>query len=91
LEALSFAKPIVTLPGEFMRGRHTSAILRHIGATDTVAASPDEYVNLAVQLARDPAGRNKIEAQIRQNGPRAYHNDQPIRALEKFIRRAVAA
>ncbi len=90
LEALSFAKPIVTLPGEFMRGRHTSAILRHIGATDTVAANPDEYVNLAVRLAGDPAWRNEIEAQVRRNRPLAYNHDQPVRALEKFIRRAVA-
>jgi predicted O-linked N-acetylglucosamine transferase (SPINDLY family) len=90
LEALSFAKPIVTLPGEFMRGRHTAAILRHIGVTDTVATNPDEYVNLAVQLAGDPAWRDEIAAKVRRNGPRAYHNDQPIRALETFIRSAVA-
>jgi predicted O-linked N-acetylglucosamine transferase (SPINDLY family) len=89
LEALSFAKPIVTLPGEFMRGRHTAAILQHIGATDTVAANPDDYVKLAVRLAGDPTWRKEIEEQVRRHRALAYNNDRPVRALEQFIRRAV--
>jgi len=90
LEALSFAKPVVTLPGEFMRGRHTAAILRHIGATETVAASPEDYVNLAVRLARDPAWRREIEEQVRQHKHLAYNNDPPVRSLEQFLQRAAA-
>jgi predicted O-linked N-acetylglucosamine transferase (SPINDLY family) len=85
LEALSFARPLVTLPGEFMRGRHTAAILRQIGVTATVAATPDDYVALAVRLATDPAWRNEIAEQIRLQRQRAYNDPLPIRALEQFL------
>ena len=89
LEALSFGRPIVTLPGEFMRGRHTAGILRHIGVTETVAAEADDYVALAVRLAREAAWRNEITARLLQHKHLAYHNDAPIRALEQFIHQAV--
>ena len=89
LEALSFARPVVTLPGEFMRGRHTAAILRQIGVTGTVAASPDDYVNLAGRLAEDAGWRKEIGEQMRHQKHLAYNDDTPIRGLEEFIRGVV--
>jgi predicted O-linked N-acetylglucosamine transferase (SPINDLY family) len=91
LEALSFARPVVTLPGGLMRGRHSAAILRHIGVTGTVASTPDEYVELAVRLAQDPVWRGEIGEQLRHKKHLAYHNDAPVRSLEQFIQRVVRA
>jgi len=86
LEALSFARPVVTLPGEFMRGRHTAAILRQIGVTGTVAASPDEYIILAGRLAEDAGWRKEIGEQMRCQKHLAYNDDAAVRGLEEFIR-----
>ena len=47
--------PIVTMAGEFMRGRHGAAILTMMGVTDTVTASIDDYVATAVRLGRERA------------------------------------
>ena len=37
LESLAHGLPIVTLPGPLMRGRHTMAILKMMGVTETIA------------------------------------------------------
>src|SRR6202035_3360192 len=53
LDCLSQNPAIVTLPGMFMRGRHTTAILRRIGCEDTIAQSLDDYVSIAARLGMD--------------------------------------
>jgi len=53
LEGLAHDVPIVTWPGPLMRGRHTMAILRRMGITETIADTIDDYVAIAVRLARD--------------------------------------
>jgi len=44
LEALSVGTPIVTLPGEFQRGRHTQAMYRRMGIAHGIAADAADYV-----------------------------------------------
>ena len=48
LEALTHGVPVVTLPGEFMRGRHSAAILTAAGVVETIADTAERYVTLAV-------------------------------------------
>ena len=36
-----------------MRGRHSAAILRMMGVTETVATTIDEYVAIAARLGQD--------------------------------------
>src|SRR6202020_147921 len=53
LDCLAADPAIVTIPGRFMRGRHTAAILRRIGCEATIAGSVDEYVTIAARLGLD--------------------------------------
>ena len=64
LEALRWDLPVVTLPGRFMRGRHSSAILEFIGLGGHVAADLDGYVALATALGVDPAKRAAMRREI---------------------------
>ena len=89
LECLDANLPIVTWPGPFMRGRHCAAILRMMGVTETIAASPDDYVALAVRLAREPAWRAALRARMAENRTRLYADPVPVRALEAFIEEVV--
>jgi protein O-GlcNAc transferase len=89
LECLDANLPIVTWPGPFMRARHCAAILRMLGVNDTIAASPDDYVAIAVRLARDPDWRATVRARMAQNRPRLYADPAPVRALEVFLAQAV--
>ncbi len=90
LDCLLVNPAIVTLPGRFMRGRHTAAILRQIGCEETVAGSLDEYVAIAVRLAVDAAWRTRVRRRWRERKQRAFRDRGYIRALETFLADAVA-
>ena len=89
LDTLAETPVIVTHRGPLMRGRHTAAILTRIGVTDTIAATVDEYVAIAVRLARDPSARMAIRARMAAGRHHAIADTVPIRALEAFLAAAV--
>jgi predicted O-linked N-acetylglucosamine transferase (SPINDLY family) len=74
-----------------MRGRHTAAILNRIGCKATIAGSVDEYVSIAVRLARDSAWREQVRRLVAQRKQLAFGDLDYIRALEDFVTQAVAA
>src|SRR5262249_27662147 len=45
VDALSLGTPVVTLPGETMRSRHSLAFLQIAGAPGLVAKDEDEYAD----------------------------------------------
>lgn len=89
LDCLACDPAIVTLPGRFMRGRHTAAILRRIGCEETIARSLDGYVATAVRLGRDEAWRARVRRAVAEGKHRAFRDTGYIRALETFLIEAV--
>ena len=87
LEALVYDLPIVTLRGDLMRGRHSAAILDRMGMTAAVCKSIEEYVELAVRLARDLPWRAKVKRLIAANKGAIYRDRTCIAALEEFLDR----
>jgi predicted O-linked N-acetylglucosamine transferase (SPINDLY family) len=75
LEALACDKPILTLPGPMLRGRHTSAILRRAGLDELIA----------VRLGRDANWRATLVEKIRAQKVAVFGDLAPIRALEQFL------
>ena len=90
MEALDCGLPVVTMPGELMRGRHTHAILKMIDLLETEAENMDEYVAIAARLAKEPDWRKEISEKIARNNHLGYRDMECIRGLEKFIRRSVS-
>ena len=86
-ESLEHDLPIVTLPGRLMRGRHTMAILKMMGVEETIAATLEDYVSIAVRLARDKAWRSSVKGRIKERKGRLYRDRRPIEALEAFLDR----
>ena len=91
LEAAGYGLPIVALPGKLMRGRHSLAILTMMGVRETIADSIEEYVRIAVRLARDADWRNRMSQTTKENAGRAYSDMESVRGLERFLEDAVAA
>jgi predicted O-linked N-acetylglucosamine transferase (SPINDLY family) len=90
LGAISADLPVVTLPGEFMRGRVSHGMLRMIGVEDTVAKDVDDYIAIAVRLGREPEFRAQTRARIAANRHKLYNDETCVRGLEDFLRDAVA-
>jgi predicted O-linked N-acetylglucosamine transferase (SPINDLY family) len=84
-ESLPFNKPIVTLPGQFMRGRHGFAILKMMGVEETIASTPDEYVSIAVRLGQDRKWWEEISIRICKNKHKLYRDVGSVRSLEQFL------
>lgn len=55
-EALLMGVPVVALRGESHRARVGASLLTSTGLGELVAASEDQYVEIAARLASDPAG-----------------------------------
>jgi len=91
LEAIAYDVPIVTLPLDTMRGRHTIAHLKMMGMEELIASSVDEYVQLAVRLAQDPTYRARIASRIATSKHKLYRDRATIEALQDFILAKVRA
>ncbi|ACK67240.1 glycosyl transferase family 2 [Rippkaea orientalis PCC 8801] len=89
LESIAHNIPVVTFAADFMRGRHTMAILKMIGIEETIASSKDNYIEIAVHLGKAPQYRQFISQKIAQNKYKLYSDFQPVIALENFISNAV--
>ena len=50
-DAFVVATPVVTLPGEMPRSRYSAALYDSVGIGECTAASPEQYVAIAVRLA----------------------------------------
>lgn len=77
--------PIVTLPGDSLRGRGTLAHYRHMGLTDCIADSPRRYVDIAVRLGTDPVERARISAEIRECSGVLFDDARAGRAFADFL------
>jgi predicted O-linked N-acetylglucosamine transferase (SPINDLY family) len=90
LEALSSHLPVVTLPTRLMRGREGFAILTMMGVTETIAATPDDYVDIAVRLGNDTELRRSISEKIAATRHLVYRDNACIKGLEDFFEKVVA-
>ena len=90
LEALGMGVPVVTLCGERHGERTGYSILTNLGATATIAHSEQEFVDIAVRLARDAAFRSSVtQAIVRGLADSPLVNmDAHTRHLEDAYRKA---
>jgi protein O-GlcNAc transferase len=89
LESLAAGLPVVTLPGEFMRGRHAYAMLRTLEMDGLIAGSEAEYVAIASRLGIEVAWRREQRRLIEVRADRLFDDVRPVRALEAFFRSVV--
>ena len=86
LDAIAAGLPIVALPGRFMRGRQSAAMLRMAGVEELIAADSDDYVRIAGRLVLDPAWRAGVVAKLAAGSARLFDDQEPLGALAAFLR-----
>jgi predicted O-linked N-acetylglucosamine transferase (SPINDLY family) len=80
VHCLSRGRPMVTLPGEFMRGRHSLAFCGIAGVQGLVASSPENYI----ALAANPDQLNESMSEL--NTDALFEDKAPVLALDAFFR-----
>lgn len=90
LDAFSVGLPVVTLPGEFMRGRQTFAMLALMSssmASSLVAKDADDYVRIATLLLHDEQQRTALRRDIRAENYRLFDDVRAVAALREWVMR----
>ena len=85
LDALACGLPVVTRPGEFMRGRQSAGMLTLLGLPELVVDSNEAYVETALRLGRDREWRDAHRARIAESSHRLFDEPEPVRALGDFL------
>ena len=85
LDALACGLPIVTLPGAFMRGRQSAAMLRLAGASELVANDRADYLRIASRLVQDEAWRAQLSARIRDGRAALFDTRAPVDAFARLL------
>ena len=85
LEAISFDKPIITLPSKFMRSKHTSAVLKILKIDELICSNKRDYVDMAVKLSINSIFYEDISKKIKMNKKSLFNNYKPIKFLEDFF------
>jgi predicted O-linked N-acetylglucosamine transferase (SPINDLY family) len=73
IDALEAAVPPVAVAGGPQRFAQAAALLRSVGLDELIAGDAEDYVQLAVALARDPGRRERLSDEVRRrmaDGPR---------------------
>lgn len=84
-DAFAVETPVMTLPSDFHRGRHTYAAYQEMGILDAVATDPDDYVAKAVYFATHPQERKALGQRIVAACDILFENMQIVREYEAFF------
>jgi len=90
LEAFAVGAPVVTLPMQLQRGRHTQAMYRAMNIDDCVARDAMHYVDIATGLAADPEFRRSVTDKIAERAHLLFENDAVTAEFERFFATAVS-
>ena len=85
LDALVCGLPIVTLPGEFMRGRQSYGMLMSLGIPELVARDENDFVRIALLLGKDAGYRKEISMRIIEGSGRLFEDETAVEALENTL------
>lgn len=88
-QSLAMGTPVVTLPGDYLRGRVSLAIYRHMDMEELIAQDVADYASIAVRLGRDPAYRQQIEHKAAANCAAIFEDPVFLRDAEEFLMSAV--
>lgn len=84
LDALACGLPVVTLPGEFMRGRQSYGMLKCMELDELIAKDQDDYSEIAIKIGTDSAWREQVVQRIVANSNNIFNMKQSLRQMESF-------
>ena len=86
LEAIALGTPVVTLPGQMQRARHTLGMYRRMGYEECVAWTVEQYIEIALHLGTDVSYRQAVQREIRARNSVLFEDIQVVREFERFFK-----
>ena len=83
IDAISVGTPVITWPGEFMRGRHSMSFYRRMGIGECIADDLEDYARKAVALATDAELNRHVRERTLENSTMIWEEE---RVIEEFAR-----
>lgn len=90
IQSLLMGTPVVTLEGRFNRERHTSTMLKAVGASECIASDIGGYVQRCVELAHDTPLRSHVRQAISANSRHLLGEEGAVLSFEAFLEQAVS-
>lgn len=87
LDALSVGTPVVTLPGAFMRGRQSQAMLKSLDASQLIARDVESYVATALGVASDKSLNQFLKQRILNNSGCLFDRAEPLSSFTQHLER----
>lgn len=84
-QSFSLQCPVVTMPTEFMRGRHTLAMLKTMAVEELIASNVDAYVAISSRLLQDQAFYARIKTRISEKQNLLFDDQAIATAFEAFV------
>ena len=78
IEGITFNKPVITLPSNFINGRFTYGFYKKMRINDCIVYNFDDYVSLALKLTSDKDFYNKISNKISTNKNALFEEKKSI-------------
>ena len=85
MQSLSLDCPVVTLPTEFMRGRHTVSMLEVLELPELIAKDVDDYVAISVRLLQEAAFYAEMKQAIGERKQRLFHDKSVAVAFQTAV------
>lgn len=85
LDAFASGAPVVALPGRFMRGRQTASMLSAMDLGNLVASSAEDYVRIALDVARDRERNARLRREIVARRGALFDQHGAVSAFENAL------
>lgn len=85
LDALASDLPVVTLPGRFMRGRQTQAMLKIVGVPELITYSSGQYLDLAIEVATNKQYNRQLRKRLGEGKSRLFDQQKPTAELARVL------
>src|SRR6185437_6427564 len=80
-DAMWMGVPVITLAGEVHLSRVGVSLLRNVGLPELIADSPEQYIRIAIDLAKDSSRLQQLRGTLRQR-----MRASPICDAKPFVR-----
>ena len=84
-QSIAAGTPMVTWPGNYLRGRYTQALYSLMGTEDAIASSAEDYVEKAIRFGNDPGFAADFNTRVDIASNKIFSDRTHIDALYDFL------